>query len=559
MKKRPISLKASLVITILLCWLVPILIVVLLFCALLGNSYRQSMEQEINTSANRVLLQVQMQMEDVVKDSKQVSYDAQVPRAYREYLENHDEASMYSKINSYLRKNFTRDCCYQAVFITFWDPEIQLEPYVVSNVTTTHSLIQKYQHSYPRILEQMREADTQLRFIVEDGELYVVRNLLDRHFQIYASITIMMDMDRFFQPLLSLNWISEANMWVDDEGFRLEEGKVVPAGRGAALPELHDIFRIEADDHLFSFSVEPREFNPWRDNPWLIWAVIGAALLVLPMLFLVVVLFYRNVTRPVEVLSDAQERVQTGQRGYQIEVTPANEEFGNLYFHFNQMSRELENQFQRAYLEQQATQRAQIKALQSQINPHFLNNTLEIINWEARFAENDRVCAMIEALSTMLNAALDRDGRTQIPLSEELGYVDAYLYIIHERLGDGFRCRKEIDEGILSCKIPRLILQPIVENAVEHDLTPKKGGDLCVRAYRKENQIYLEVEHEGIMTAEDAEHIKKLLSDGNMDGHSVGICNVSQRLRLIYGSSGSLTIEQTKPGIILARIAFPFS
>ena len=85
-----------------------------------------------------------------------------------------------------------------------------------------------------------------------------------------------------------------------------------------------------------------------------------------------------------------------------------------------------------------AAQRAQIKALQSQINPHFLNNTLEIINWEARIEGNDRVSAMIEALSTMLNAALDRDGRTQIPLKEELGYVEAYLYIIRERLGEGF-------------------------------------------------------------------------------------------------------------------------
>lgn len=559
MKKRPGSLKASLVITISLCWLLPIAIVVVLFGTLLGRSYCKSMEQEINTSANRVLMQVQMQMEDVVKDSKQVSYDAQVSRAYREYLEDKDEASMYSKINTYLRKNFSRNCCYQAVFITFWDPEIQLQPYVMSNVTTTHSLIQKYQQSFPRILEQMRDADTQLRFIEEDGELYVVRNLLDSHFEIYASITIMMDSQRFFQPLLSLSWISGANMWVDDAGFRLEDGKVVPLESCDATEEQHDSFSVETEDHRFSFSVKARKFTPWRDNPWLIWSVLGADLLVLPMLFVVVARFYRDVSHPIEVLADAQERVQAGQRGYQIETTPANVEFGNLYYHFNQMSLELENQFQRAYLEQQTTQRAQIKALQSQINPHFLNNTLEIINWEARFAENERVCAMIEALSTMLNAALDRDGRTQISLSEELGYVDAYLYIIQERLGDGFHCRKEIDESILSCKIPRLILQPIVENAVEHDLTPKKGGDLCVRAYRREDKIYLEVEHDGTMTPEDAEHIEKLLSNQNISGNSVGICNVSQRLRLIYGNSGNLTIEQAKPGIILARIAFPFA
>ena len=81
---------------------------------------------------------------------------------------------------------------------------------------------------------------------------------------------------------------------------------------------------------------------------------------------------------------------------------------------------------------------------------------------------------MIESLSTMLKAALDRNGRTKIPLSEELGYVDAYLYIIRERLGEGFRVHKDIDESILALPVPRLVLQPLVENAVEHDITANR-------------------------------------------------------------------------------------
>ena len=75
-------------------------------------------------------------------------------------------------------------------------------------------------------------------------------------------------------------------------------------------------------------------------------------------------------------------------------------------------------------------------ALQSQINPHFLNNTLEIINWEARLSDNRKVSAMIEALSTMLEATLNRKKRHMVALSEELSYVDAYLYIISQRLGE---------------------------------------------------------------------------------------------------------------------------
>lgn len=180
------------------------------------------------------------------------------------------------------------------------------------------------------------------------------------------------------------------------------------------------------------------------------WSVVAVALMGLPLLIVVIALFYHHITRPMETLAQANLLVQSGERGYEIRENPPNSEFSKLYAHFNAMSTELKNQFERSYLEQQASQQAQIKALQSQINPHFLNNTLEIINWEARMEGNDRVSAMIEALSTMLGAALDRDGRTQIPLKEELGYVDAYLYIIRERLGDGFHVYEQIDQSVLS-------------------------------------------------------------------------------------------------------------
>ena len=189
-----------------------------------------------------------------------------------------------------------------------------------------------------------------------------------------------------------------------------------------------------------------------------------------------------------------------------------------------------------------------------------MNNTLEIINWEARMADNERVSAMIESLSTMLKAALDRNGRTKIPLSEELGYVDAYLYIIRERLGEGFRVHKDIDESILALPVPRLVLQPLVENAVEHDITANRGGDLWVRAYRQTDKVVLEVEHDGTLTQEDRQKIQSLLAQsaqGAASGGQVGLRNVSQRLNLIYGDEGTLTLDQTRAGTVLARVVIP--
>ena len=160
----------------------------------------------------------------------------------------------------------------------------------------------------------------------------------------------------------------------------------------------------------------------------------------------------------------------------------------------------------------------------------------------------------------MLNAALDRDGRSQIPLREELSYVDAYLYIIRERLGERLLIEREIDETMLEAMVPRLILQPLVENAVEHDLTARHGGLLCIRARRERGFIVLECEHDGTLSAEDLQQIAQMLASDVADttvSGQVGIRNVKQRLDLLYGKKGSLTLCQSGDDRILARVRFP--
>ena len=545
MRKHPVSLKMGLLTTILICWLVPIVIVVALAGVLLGNSYEKSVQQEIDTSAQNALKQVQTRFSDAIADSKSVSYDGVVRSAYRAYQSSGDDAQMYRSVNDYLSQSFSREEKYKAVFITFWDKKIDVSPYVLSSGTTGYAVSRTYRENTDEILDEMEDADTAIRFLIIDGELYMARNLLDSHFTPYACVVMMFDVRTMFQPLEAISRISNVRLQLDEWSFQPDEtgGVELMAVKTGEADEMR--FTATIEDHEFSFTAVAAGFDLWKDTPWLGWAVAA-----------VIFLFYHHVTRPMQTLAEANRQVQAGQRGYQIEEMPANAEFGKLYENFNSMSTELKNQFDRSYLEQQATQKARIKALQSQINPHFLNNTLEIINWEARLADNERVCAMIEALSTMLGAALDRDGRTQIPLSEELGYVDAYLYIIKERLGEGFRVTKQIDETVLDQLIPRLILQPIVENAVEHDITAHRGGELLIRACREGERMVLEVEHDGTMTEEDRENIRVLLAETAPQGARVGLRNVSQRLKLIYGDRGSLTIDEPVPGKILARVTF---
>ena len=556
MAKPKISLKLGLMTTIVICWLVPILIIVALGGILFGDNYRRSVEQEIAASADYALRQVQVQLSDAIKDSKTISYDGIVRSAYRSYRQSGDSAALYRSINDYLNQKFSRADNYKAVFISFWDKAVDVDAYLLSSGTAGYELLQTCRDSEPQILQRMANADTNICFLLLDGNLYMARNLLDSHFEPYASVVMVLEPSVVFQALYSIPRIHDLQLSIDDVLFCLDEQNSLTVGENR---QGNIRYEAEIDAHRFSFTAVPEAYDLWGENPWLSRAACAVALMVLPLLIVVIVLFRHHVSRPMEVLAEANRLVQSGQRGYQIEKRPPNSEFQKLYSHFNAMSAEMKSQFERSYQEQQAAQRAQIKALQSQINPHFLNNTLEIINWEARIAENDRVSAMIEALSTMLNAALSRDGRTQIALKEELGYVEAYLYIIRERLGEGFHVHQQIDSSLLEQMIPRLILQPIVENAVEHDITTRRGGSLWVRAYRREEWIFLEVEHDGRMTEEDRQNIRLLLSDGADGGSQVGLRNVHQRLKLIYGSDGRLTMEETPAGTILARICFPMA
>ena len=560
-KKQPTSLRARLVSAVLLCWILPVLAVMALAGFLLSSSYERASRQELETRMQNAMEQLEMRMDAVFEASKTVSYDGVVRNAYRLYQREGDSADLYATVTEYLNQNFTRDERISAVFLSFWE-EIGVHPYAAGRGDFGFNAQRQYRDSIEAdVLEKMSGIDTDILLLEYDGELYVARNLLDSHFNAYATVVLLTDRESLFQSLEQLSLFGGASLVMDKTLVLNEEGKLQSAALAdsSGSGEQHRLSG-EAAGHSFELTASLIPYNVWRDVPQIRTAVLLVVLLVLPMLLAVIFLFRRYVTRPVNILVDADNRLENGERGYHIDARANSREFARLFAHFNEMSTELKNQFERSYQEQQALQQAQIKALQSQINPHFLNNTLEIINWEARLAGCEDVSTMIEALSTMMDGALDRDGRSQVPLRAELGYADAYLYIIRQRLGERLEIQKEIDESLLDTLVPRLILQPLAENAVEHDLTPRRGGNLCIRAYRKEARMVLEVEHDGTMNAEDQAAVKELLSSDTDNAEvtgKVGLRNVSQRLRLLYGEDGEISISQLDGERILTRVSFP--
>ena len=475
-------------------------------------------------------------------------------QVYRAYQLDEVGFFVYRDVTAYLTQKFTRSSVFRAVFISF--PAADIQTYAASPEISRQNLLRDYTGSVLPAAQALLEGrDAGIWFMAVGKELYMVRNLLDQNFQPYAVLVMELEKAAVFQSLCEIKGLLAPALAVDGVAVPLwEDGpEGIPSGKSA-------VYTAQVDGHTLELSARLADDPPWSDTPLLKGAIAGVVLLVIPLLGLIVWLFRRHLGRPIEVMTAAAAHIRAGERGYQIAETAPNREFTLLYRHFNTMSAELADQFQRSYEEQQALQQAKIKALQSQINPHFLNNTLEVINWEARLADNGRVCSMIEALSTMLDAATARDGRSVATLAEELKYVDAYLCITQERLGDRLTVTREIDPAALDRRVMLLMLQPIVENAVEHDLS-RSGGELCLRAGLLRNGgVWLEVEHDGTISPQGWETIRRALDQGGGPaeaGGSVGLRNVNQRLRLLYGDRYRFDMTERRPGRILARLELP--
>lgn len=548
---RPISLSAVMIFLIIICWLIPIAAVSIIFGTLMSRNYQESQQTAIETTVQNALRELEIRMAAVIEDSKDVSYDGIVRSSYRTYQLDEDPAALYSRVNEYLGQRFSRDEKYKAVFISFRNG-IDIGSYVTSPGFPEYTTVRNYRQTAEQlIMDAMAAEETAIRFFAVNNELYMARNLLDGKFIPYATVVMQGNEKVLFSSFEDLP--QGVIIGIEIDGEKLSYGET---------PEPHSDYNFrefsgEFSNHIVTVTSAFEKLHVWRDVPSLKYGIAGAVALGIPMLLIAAVIFVRQMRRPTEALLEATEHVTAGERGYQITRIPDNLEFQQLTERFNKMSVELKNQFEQLYREQQALQQAKIKALQSQINPHFLNNTLEVINWEARMAENDKVSAMIEALSTMLDGPLDRDGKGMIPLKQEISYIDAYLYIIRERLGDRFHAEKEIEPGMEDVMIPRLILQPIVENAVEHDINPQGGGDLCVKACRQEGKIVLETVHSGHLSEKDRANISHIMESALSGSETkIGLQNVIQRLNLIYGADASFSCEESDD-LIHMKFSFP--
>lgn len=219
------------------------------------------------------------------------------------------------------------------------------------------------------------------------------------------------------------------------------------------------------------------------------------------------------------------------------------------------------------YTQKMMTKDAQIAALQAQINPHFLNNTLEMMNWQARMSGDIETSKMIEALATVLDSGINRDNDKLVRLADELRCGDAFLYIMSMRFGERLKVEKIIDSSALSTYVPQLILQPILENAIKHGIESVNRGAIWLNIFVENDELIIDIINSGkTISDEELDRIRKIISgemklDRSEPGThtSIGIYNVNKRIELIFGEEYGLSVSRASENNTQFRMVMPIS
>ncbi|MDA3958997.1 sensor histidine kinase, partial [Oceanispirochaeta sp.] len=264
---------------------------------------------------------------------------------------------------------------------------------------------------------------------------------------------------------------------------------------------------------------------------------------------LLALLVSRSISRPVHSLTLAMGRVESGDLKVRI-FDDRKDEIGLLFKRFNIMTGRIETLMVETREEQEKLRVAERKALQAQINPHFLYNTLNTIKSIAKLEGIDQITTIVTQLGKLLRHTIENENEI-VPLKASLELIESYLAIQKIRFGKRLSYSIHVPDRYSQQPVPKLILQPLVENAVIHGLEQKmEPGMITLTAWDQEGDLILEVR-------DDGEGMSIQWSANEAAGsHSVGLSNVHRRLELLYGEPYGLTIE-SQPGegtIIRVRI-----
>jgi len=395
------------------------------------------------------------------------------------------------------------------------------------------------------------------RWMVEGQGLFLVRRLND------YQVTIEVKPSVFYNIIKEIDYSGSGAVYLINDSKEIIAGKDLEAV-GSEIPDEYLIVlkgqpgiyhNIGVGGQSCSVYVSDQISNGWRlvlavptsyymsdiltlRNQTLI--ILTAAVLIAAGL---IILLSRSITKPIKMLSRAMEEV--GQGNLETTYTVDSEdEIGALSNTFNQMVEDMRTLINREYEQKVMKQSAEMKSLQMQINPHFLYNTLDTINWMARIQGIDDIGNMTSALGSLMRYSLSR--KEFVTLSEELENLKNYVEIQNVRYGDKMTVLFDVAPGLMDYYIPKLLIQPILENAIVHGVEDKLEDSTITVTIGQEGaeELRIIVEDDGVGMTQEA--IEKILSNSGREKRnhtSIGVNNVNRRIQMIFGREYGLIVQ----------------
>ena len=384
----------------------------------------------------------------------------------------------------------------------------------------------------------------------EEREIAAVRKLYDGK-ELEAVLCVTLDYEKIFQPLTNILGEDSGAMVTDGDGdiiYLSHEVENLNAGWDSAEEALAGIgkvceYSVSTDRHTdwtFYFfkskaSISRAVFQLLREEiPLIIFSVVVLVFLGL--------FFSRLFTRKIEELTRNMDRVNHGSREVTV-TSDSGDEVGILIRSFRRMMDEINRLIDEVYVNKLSLKEYELKALQAQINPHFLYNTLSAINWMALKGGQKEISRVTLALSAFYRTALSK-GEDMVTVENCIRNMEAYLEIQLVMHDNDFTVEWDVDESIKNEKMPKLLLQPVVENALEHGLDEKEEGE------RKLKLSFLDMDQEMLIMVQDngpgmdQEKADTLVT---YQAQGYGLKNVNDRIRLLYGEDYAVRIF-SRPG-----------
>lgn len=546
------SFKNELLLGFLLVAMVPLVLSAALLVKVLENRINAEHRKRVETAISESSIEIAEYLDNTDKIGLQIVGDSDIVTGLKEadsWLKNKAYARLYDitaecRDTAYFEVyNEDGSCVFTTAQTTVYE---ELPPYWgILKTAKAHPneliirRVSQYTLDESVCLQTARaitnEKDECVGFVVVSISKDTIRNLLKNNAGGISCISIV---DSYLEDVIS-------TPDAIDMGFHEQlKTKKMRGQSDSILDDGTSYYMSDIDDTglIIAMGIEP---ILTKDSIYTMYTVIG----IIALASFIICIFASLITssyftRPVKELSDSMKKVEGGDLNVRVNSKRI-DEFGQLSDGFDKMTGRLKQNVERELRHQKELNDSNIAMMQAQLNPHFLYNTLDTIKWGAKEHNAPELATLASSLAGILRTSISGDNF--ITLEQELKLVNRYVEIQNIRFGGNIEYSVECPEELTEVCIPKLILQPIVENAIIHGFAENKEGFIFVNIYKNEDGLHIDVEDNGAGMEEEV--LQKLsLHDRNaLKGH-IGFYNVDTIIRLYYGNEYGLSAKNLKDG-----------